>query len=166
MNLISTVFSADAGRAFGLGLALLVGVAGASAAPALLDQRPSQAAPAASDGCVDATLGVDAEPWARTELFFGSAKPDGSAVTDAEWHGFLDKEVTSRFPDGLTVLSGAGQWRGEDGKVVQEHSNLVILLYPHEAAKESGQKIEAIRVAYERDFQQESVLRADDADPY
>jgi hypothetical protein len=38
---------------------------------------------------------------------------------------------------------------------------LLILLYPTQTAKTSGQKIEEIRLAYERMFSQESVLRAD-----
>jgi len=42
---------------------------------------------------------------------------------------------------------------------------LVILLYPREAARDSGAKIEQIRDAYEQQFQQSSVLRADDSLP-
>ena len=41
----------------------------------------------------------------------------------------------------------------------------LILLYPVETARSSGQKIEAIRAAYESQFQQESVLRADEPMP-
>ena len=37
---------------------------------------------------------------------------------------------------------------------------LLILLYPTDTARDSGKKIEEIRAAYERQFQQESVLRA------
>src|SRR5688500_2481254 len=44
----------------------------------------------------------------RTELFFGTAKPNG-VVTDEEFLLFLDQEVTPRFPDGLTLLKGDGQ---------------------------------------------------------
>ncbi len=119
----------------------------------------------ATESCDVTVQRVEAEPWARSELFFGTAKPDGSAVTDAEWRGFLDKEITARFPDGLTVMTGIGQYRGENDQVVQERSMLVILLYPREAARDSGAKIEQIRDAYERQFQQSSVLRADDSLP-
>ena len=78
---------------------------------------------------------------------------------------FLDTEITPRFPDGLTVLNGAGQWQGEDDEIVEERSRIVILLYPREAVDESNAEIEEIRAAYERAFQQESVLRADDDRP-
>jgi hypothetical protein len=125
----------------------------------------SPSAQAATASCDVTIRRVDAEPWARSELFFGTAKSDGSAVTDAEWRGFLDKEITARFPDGLTVMTGVGQYRGEDDQIIQERSMIVILLYPREAARDSGAKIEQIRDAYERQFQQSSVLRADDSLP-
>jgi hypothetical protein len=152
-------------RVAALGLALFLGGAGASSVvPALADDA-GPATPAVSDSCDDATLGVDAEPWERSELFFGTAKPDGGAVGEAEWAAFLDREVTPRFPDGLTVLSGIGQWQGEDERIVQERSKLLIVFYPREFAAESGQAIEEIRAAYETAFQQQSVLRSDDATP-
>jgi hypothetical protein len=99
--------------------------------------------------------------FVRTELFFGTAKPDG-VVTQEEFLAFLDQEVTPRFPDGLTLLQGDGQFRGEDGTIIKEHSFVLILLYPVETVKESSGRIETIRVLYEEQFQQESVLRVDD----
>ena len=60
------------------------------------------------------------QPFARTELVFGRAKPNGSMVTGEEFHGFLNEIITPRFPDGLTVLSGAGQFRGSSGIIVRE----------------------------------------------
>ncbi len=105
---------------------------------------------------------IGAEAFSRTDLYFGTAKPDGTAVTGAEWTEFLAEEITPRFPDGLTVITGMGQWQEEDGDIIQERSQQVILLYPVEFAVESGALIEEIRAAYELDFQQESVLRADD----
>jgi hypothetical protein len=99
--------------------------------------------------------------FARTELFFGTAKPDG-VVTEGEFRAFIDHEVTPRFPDGLTVLDAEGQFRGESGVIVKEHSFVLILLYPVEDFKASSRKINAIRQEYKKQFQQESVLRVDD----
>lgn len=99
--------------------------------------------------------------FARTELFFGTAKPDG-VVTEEEFIVFLDQEVTPRFPDGLTLLRADGQFRGEDGLIIKEDSFLLILLYPLEGFRESSGKIDAIRRLYRLQFQQESVLRVDD----
>ncbi len=100
------------------------------------------------------------EAFARTELFFGLSKPDGSVVTKDEFQMFLDKEITPRFPDGLTVLMGRGQYRTQSGNIIAEESVIVILLYPF-GGEEKRQSIEAIREAYKRAFQQESVLRSD-----
>jgi hypothetical protein len=101
--------------------------------------------------------------FARTELFFGTAKPEG-VVTDEEFFEFLDRIITPRFPDGLTLLKGDGQFRGEDGLIVKEDSFILILLYPLEDFREDSRKINAIREHYKDEFQQESVLRVDD--PY
>jgi len=99
--------------------------------------------------------------FARTELFFGTAKPDG-VVTDVEFFAFLDEEITPRFPDGLTLLKGDGQFRGESGVIVKEDSFVLILLYPLEDFRDSSRKINAIRRLYRTQFRQESVLRVDD----
>ena len=117
-------------------------------------------------GCFVDSDGVPAEPWVRSELFFGTTKPDGAAYTNEEWLQFLADEVTPRFPDGLTVLTGLGQWReSATSQTVQERSNVLIILYPPAGAQESSVKLEAIRDAYEQQFNQTSVLRADDGTP-
>jgi hypothetical protein len=100
------------------------------------------------------------ENFARTELFFGLSKSDGSVVTEAEFQNFLDTEVTPRFPDGLTLLTGAGQFKDSSGTIAEEESKLLILLYPF--SSESNSSVEQIREAYKSAFQQESVLRTDE----
>jgi Protein of unknown function (DUF3574) len=100
------------------------------------------------------------KPVARTDLFFGLRKPDGTEVNSAEFQRFLDREVTPRFPDGFTLLSGNGQFKNARGAILKEPSHLLILLYPVEA--NSNQQIEQIRKAYVKAFQQQSVLRADE----
>jgi hypothetical protein len=95
-------------------------------------------------------------------LFFGTAKADGPPVTDEEFLAFVDEEITPRFPDGLTLLKGDGQFRGEDGVIIKEDSFMLILLYPVETFKESSRRIDTIRQLYKDQFQQESVLRVDD----
>jgi len=99
--------------------------------------------------------------FARTELFFGTAKPNGTAVTDEEFFGFLDEQITPRFPDGLTLLKGDGQFRSGE-EIIKEESFLLILLYPVKDFKDSSALIESIRDFYKSEFDQESVLRVDD----
>jgi hypothetical protein len=47
-----------------------------------------------TSGCAVVAPGIDATLWLRTELFFGTDKPDGTAVSAAEWEAFLDAEIT------------------------------------------------------------------------
>lgn len=101
--------------------------------------------------------------FVRTELFFGTAKPNG-AVTDEEFAIFVDEVVTPLFPDGLTVLKADGQFRGADGVTIKERSFVLVLLYPVESQKAGSRHIDTIRATYLDRHDQESVLRVDD--PY
>ena len=96
---------------------------------------------------------------ARLELLFGLGRRDGNAISEADWMAFLDAEVTPRFPAGLTVLAGYGQWRGESGALARETSRVLLVWY--RPAADSDGKIEAIRAAYKARFEQESVMRVD-----
>ncbi len=100
------------------------------------------------------------EIFFRTELFFGLSRSNGPDVTEEEFQHFIDTEVTPRFPDGLTLLTGTGQFKDSTGTIIQEGSKLLILLYPFN--KKSNRAVEKIREEYKKDFQQESVLRVDE----
>lgn len=114
--------------------------------------------PAATQA-TDVACAGEAFPMARLELYFGTQKPGGAPVTDAEWGAFLNEEVTPRFPDGLTVLRGDGQWRNAQGVITKETSAVLVILYEPSAEKEAG--IEDIRAAYKDRFEQQSVMRVD-----
>ncbi|GAA4926082.1 DUF3574 domain-containing protein [Streptomyces coeruleoprunus] len=138
----------------------------ATAAVALLTLA-APAAYAALDDTATApsttTGAADAQPFMETRLLFGTARPDGGPdVTDRQFMAFVDREVTPRFPAGLTIQQGRGQWRDAAGKIERERSYELILLYPAADAGPSGPKIERIREAYRRAFGQESVGRVDD----
>jgi len=92
-------------------------------------------------------------------MLFGTSRPDAPSVSDEEWARFLDEEVTPRFPSGLTVLQGAGQWRGRDPSVTKEQSKILVIW--HEPTSRTETDIEAIRSAYRTRFTQESVMRVD-----
>lgn len=96
---------------------------------------------------------------ARLEMLFGTSRSHGAPVTDEEWARFLDTEVAPRFPAGLTVLRGPGQWRGNDGRLAKEQSNMLVIF--HEPSALADAEIEAIRAAYKQRFDQESVMRVD-----
>jgi hypothetical protein len=97
------------------------------------------------------------EAWDQVELYLGRSILGGGAVTPADFRRFLAEVVTPRFPDGLTVLDAAGQFRDRKGRIVREPSQILILLVPDVAAVAG--KIDAIVRAYKRRFRQESVLR-------
>ena len=102
-----------------------------------------------------------ARPLARLELLFGSTRKDLTPISEEEWAAFVAAEITPRFPDGLTILTGYGQWRDARGTIVKETSRLLLIWYA--PAADSDNRIEAIRAAYKARFGQESVLRADGA---
>ena len=89
------------------------------------------------------------------ELLFG-LKSHGRIIGEAEWRRFLAKEVTPRFPDGLTVINAAGQWRDrERGIIVREPSKLVIIAFRADGAARA--KLDDIVQAYKQRFAQQSV---------
>jgi hypothetical protein len=98
-------------------------------------------------------------PMARLELLFGMSRHGGEPINDQEWQGFVDQEVTPRFPDGLTVVQAYGQWRNQAGRITQENSRVLMIWY--QPKPDSEALIEAIRDAYKARFQQESVMRVD-----
>jgi hypothetical protein len=90
------------------------------------------------------------------QLFFGRSidgKPD---VTDAQFRDFMDNELTPRFPDGLTVLDGGGQWRGDENRLIREAAKVVMIVLTDRPDTE--RRIDAARAAYKQRFAQESVL--------
>ena len=97
------------------------------------------------------------ERYAQYQLFLGRSTAGGNEVTDEQWAAFLADTVTPRFPAGLTVLDGAGQWRDDSGTVQRERSKVLwILAAPGD---ETLQLIDEISEEYERRFNQDSVLR-------
>ena len=103
---------------------------------------------------------LKSEFLARTELLFGLSRSGGPDITEQEFKQFIDTKVTPRFPDGLTVVSGNGQFKDSSGVIIEEGSKLLILLYPF--TLKSSTQVDAIRDDYKQLFQQESVLRVDD----
>ncbi|TXS47060.1 DUF3574 domain-containing protein [Streptomyces sp. OR43] len=122
-----------------------------------------------------AALGADSPAGARpaaaargkayieTRLFFGTERPDGGPdVTDRQFLAFIDAEVTPRFPNGLTIQDGRGQWRDSNGVIERERSYELTLLYPASEARLRDPQIERIRNAYEKAYAQDSVARLEE----
>lgn len=106
----------------------------------------------------DAARPAQADAWIRSELYFAVGNEDGTGTIDeSRWRAFLDAEVTPRFPDGLTVLDGYGQWRFRDGdRLVRQRCKVLVVL--HEDSARRREDIDAIRAAWKRATGHESVL--------
>jgi hypothetical protein len=96
------------------------------------------------------------KPMMEVELLFGRNIGGKLGVSEARWRAFLSREVTPRFPDGLTVYNAQGQWRdAKKGTVVREPSKIVRIIVP--ADVQASEKIEAIASAYKKRFRQDAV---------
>jgi hypothetical protein len=110
--------------------ALLIGQAGLANAQALTCAAPQK-------------------PMLDIELLLGRGK-----ASDARWRDFLAREVSPRFPDGLTVYETTGQWRDPAGNVIRERSRVLRMIVPADAPRD---KIEAVALSYKKQFGQKSV---------
>jgi predicted small lipoprotein YifL len=98
--------------------------------------------------------------WVDTKLYFGLGPADNpdKGVSEAQWRAFLDKEVTPRFPDGLSVVDVYGQWQGINQPAPERlRTKMVIVDYPD--TQVNRDKIEGIRSAWKRLTGDQSVLR-------
>ena len=113
---------------------LLAGSADAQLVDCLAGQRPTQLA----------------------ELMFGRNTGNRLSVKEADWSRFVDREIMSRFPSGLTMFNAAGQWRDQaTGKIMRELSKIVQIVLPCQA--EDMTRLNEIVAAYKRLFKQQSV---------
>jgi|CZKI01.1.fsa_nt_gi hypothetical protein len=101
----------------------------------------------------------EAAHWLRSELYFGIGPVDiaDGGVGEMRWRAFFDREVTPRFPDGLTVLDAYGQWRG-GGKEGPSRLRSKVLVILHEDTPASREAIDAIRIAWKAATHDRSVL--------
>lgn len=95
--------------------------------------------------------------WTRSEIYFGLQRRDGRLVTESEWESFVQQVVTPRFPEGLTVFEGAGQWRNAAGEVERERTKVMVILHPTDELP--GAKIDEVRRLYCERFDQGAVMK-------
>ena len=111
--------------------------------------------PVAAEVTCDAPL----EPWTEIDLYLGRNLPSGAVVSDEQFREFLEDVVTPRFPEGLSVIDVAGQFRSSTGTIVREPSKLLVILAP-DAAAVADEIAQVIRI-YKRRFDQETVLQVE-----
>ena len=95
-------------------------------------------------------------------LFFGRGIPSayqntlGQSVTDADWTAFERTVLTPAFPDGLTELDAAGQWRNPaTGVIGRDPTKVVIIAAPE--SDQTRQRLDGVMDRYRTEFHQQSV---------
>ncbi len=92
----------------------------------------------------------------RIELYFGLTRPRGPDITRAEWRDFVSREVTQRFPDGLTEIEAGGQWRDRvSNRISREPSRILLLVAP--ASPGLAARVAEISTHYRTRFDQQAV---------
>jgi hypothetical protein len=91
------------------------------------------------------------------EMIFGRNIGDRPGISESAFSNFVAREITPRFPDGLTIIDGDGQWRdGVRNVDVRERAKVVLITFADDARKRAD--LVAIAENYKRQFSQQSVL--------
>ncbi|HUH56112.1 MAG TPA: DUF3574 domain-containing protein [Rhodanobacter sp.] len=108
----------------------------------------------------DAAHPAQTQGWVDTRLYFGLGLADQpqQGISEQAWREFLDREVSTRFPDGLSVVDVYGQWQGKQQTSPERlRSKMLVIDYPDTPANRA--KVEAIRAAWKQRTGDQSVLR-------
>ncbi|MCU0569142.1 MAG: DUF3574 domain-containing protein, partial [Oculatellaceae cyanobacterium Prado106] len=97
----------------------------------------------------------------REDLYFGRRMETGAIVPERLFRDFLNREVTPRFPRGLTVLNMAMGGVGL-GSGWQDPGKVVSLIYENTAENQTA--IQQIVHRYHRQFPSTEVVRIADMD--
>jgi hypothetical protein len=121
---------------------------------------PMSGAAAAPTLAGDAAHPGHTEGWVDTRLYFGLGPADhpDQGVSEGRWREFLDREVTPRFPDGLSVADIYGQWQRK-GQSIPERLRSKVLNIDYQDSQENRDKIDAIRAAWKMMTGDQSVMR-------
>jgi hypothetical protein len=93
---------------------------------------------------------------AVAELMFGRNIGDRTAVSETQFTRFLDREISARFPDGLTVIDATGRWNDRPRHRIMREPSKVVTVVLHDDDKDR-QRLDEIVAAYKNRFKQQSV---------
>lgn len=85
-------------------------------------------------------------------LFCGRSIDGAGEVTDADVEKFIEEVVEPRFPEGFTVWTAVGRWRGGEEKTL-----IIELVHPYGARFDRA--VEEIAEEYRARFRQDAVMR-------
>jgi hypothetical protein len=96
------------------------------------------------------------QPREIAELVFGRRIGSQGAVGETAWRRFVAREITPRFPEGITLIPASGQWRDPaSGRILREPATIVIIAMP--GKPDDHERVDEIAGAYKTLFQQRSV---------
>ena len=108
-------------------------------------------------GPIDATVCPEGtQRVVEYRLFMGRNSGGEEVVDDPTWDVFVRDIVTPKFPAGLTVLDGHGQWQDASGVVERERSKVLVILAQDDG--ETPGKVAEVAQAYKGLFDQYAVL--------
>lgn len=91
----------------------------------------------------------------QVQMFFGQ-EADGQPITEGEWRAFLESDATPRFPLGLTVYDGYGQWLDpQTHAIARENAKILQIVEVDSAAVRK--KVEDLSRIYRDKFHQKAV---------
>ncbi|MCB1121814.1 MAG: DUF3574 domain-containing protein [Verrucomicrobiae bacterium] len=96
--------------------------------------------------------------WLKTELYYGAGRLPADGSPDERWENYINEVVTPRFPEGLTLLEGTGQWRVKPGQPPRRHRSRILILI-HEDTPEKSRLVDEIRSIWLEISGHQSVLR-------
>ena len=138
-----------------LSVVLIAGLLGCASRRAT--SRPPAVAPTLTG---DAAHPGQTQGWVDTKLYFGlgPAEHPEQGISQADWRNFLDREVTPRFPTGLSVVDVYGQWQAKT-EPAPERLRTKMLIIDYLDTQENRNKIAAIRAAWKQKTGAQSVMR-------
>ena len=89
--------------------------------------------------------------WVETHIYFGLTSKAGEVISQHMWADFLDEEVATRFPNGLTVVDAYGR-SSTPVEGLQQGVTTKLLIIVHQATKEEATKFTEIKAAFEARF--------------
>ena len=100
--------------------------------------------------------------WIRSEIYFGQTDRNGKPISNAAWLRFVNKSITSVFPDGFTIIRATGEWTDQKKHhQYSEPSRVLIVVYPKAKAQAADEAIRKLSSQFLREFNEEAVLRVD-----
>lgn len=87
--------------------------------------------------------------WYRIHMSMGTGE---KALSEKDVRGFVDTEITSRFPDGLTSTVSRGQWSSPEDGLIKETT--VVVDVQVEGTKENRSRIDEVVRAYLKKFKE------------